>query len=177
MSVHSLSRPCRCHERWLKALHAHGPWAGEGKGVNPYLDNKCRERFSLPRVLGRDRPVPGPGSATWAVVGRARRCRMPVERSACGGSWEVEEADHWLGLCETNQWASGADAGPHQCARLITTRVPQSPARAPDPTRTHAQSSCACARPCLGGPRSLWPLAASDSRGLRLTPSLHVCTY
>ena len=39
-----------------------------------------------------------------------------MERSASGGSREVEEAEHWLGLCETNQWASGAD-GPLRCAR------------------------------------------------------------
>ena len=127
------------------------------------MDNKCRERFSLPRVLGRDRSAPGPRSVTWAAVGRARRCRIPVERSACGGSWEVEEADHWLGLCETNQWASGAD-GPHQCARSERELMGQLRLRVLGSGR--GRNACASSRSTGEGGQDMSTCMTTSARGV-----------
>ena len=76
---------------------------------------RTRECFFFPRGLGCGRPALCPGSATWANGWRSRRSRVPVEWSACGGSRDVVELDHRLGLCEANLGASEAD-GPRRCA-------------------------------------------------------------
>ena len=75
----------------------------------------------------------------------------------------MEEAERWLGLCETNQWASGAD-GPHQCARSERELMGQLRLRVLGSGR--GRNACASSRSTGEGGQDMSTCMTTSARGV-----------